>query len=131
VGSEETNDLLNVIREKINSGEYSTKLSQQKHKRHVEGTKEFIVYTHKRETMGMSRPSKLYLSYEEAQDLILQYAGTGKIKKDAKGNALSQEYVQMNKTIGAYEELGEYLDTQTGMIKYGKYNAHLIPIKPK
>ena len=73
----------NNIRENIESGEISDRLSRQKYSRHIEGTPEFERYVSKQEAKGMSRPSKLYLSYDEAQEVIRQYAGTGDNKRGA------------------------------------------------
>ena len=78
----------------------------------------------------MSKPAKIYISFEETQQIINKYAGTGELHETYGSNA-PQEYIRAGKIIGAYEEHGVYYDTETCMIKYSKRNAHLIPVKPK
>jgi len=123
-------DSKNVISERINNKEYSTRISPQKHYRHIRGTKEYQEYASLQDSKGLSRPSILYLTLEQTQNFIIKYSGTGRTKKDRHGNIMSLEYIEADFVVGAYEYRGVYTDTNTAMIKYSKKNAHLVAVKP-
>ena len=116
------------IRDKIERHEISLKLSPQKYNRHVEGTKEFEEYTARRELKDKSKPSKLYLTEEETQDFIYRYAGTGQVKI-LNGIMYPDEFITADQIVGEYEEYGVYRPTSRVMIKYGKRNSHMFPVK--
>ena len=123
-------DSKNLISERITNKEYSTRLSPQKHNRHVYGTNEYQEYVSLQDSKGLSRPSILYLTPEQTQEFITKHAGTGRTKKDRHGNIMPLEYIEVDFVVGAYEYHGVYIDTNTAMIKYSKKNAHLVAVKP-
>jgi hypothetical protein len=119
-----------TVREKIEAGEFSTRLSPQKHARHVEGTKEFAEYARLQAERGKSAPGKLNKkTAEQGQAFIEQYAGTGDQKWDKKGGVLNYEWVDADEYIGEYEEKGVYYKTRRAQIVYAKNGAHLMPAK--
>ncbi|MDR2166835.1 MAG: hypothetical protein LBE35_03155 [Clostridiales bacterium] len=115
----------NDIREKIENGEISDRLSRQKYNRHVEGTGEFADYVAKQERLGKSRPSKLYLSFDEAQEILRLHAGTG----NAHGGVSNVEFINLDKIVGVYEDKGRYISSRRLQIIYGKRSSHLFPVK--
>ncbi|MBQ6264473.1 MAG: hypothetical protein IJK60_03395 [Clostridia bacterium] len=74
-----------IVNEKIESGEYSTKLSHQQHLRHTEGTSEFEKYKQNRLDKGGNPQSIITISEEDTQKIIISKAGTGIIKTTKKG----------------------------------------------
>jgi hypothetical protein len=119
------NVMKNDIREKIENGEISGHLSRQKYNRHVEGTSEFADYVARQERLGKSRPSKLYLSYDEAQEILRSRAGTG-ITHSGVDNV---EFINLDRIVGAYEDKGHYINSRRLQIIYGKRSSHLFPVK--
>ena len=71
--------------------------------------------------------SILYISAEEAQELLNEFAGKGKMK------GLCKEVVDFGKIIGedVDEVTGIGTPTTWGKIHYGKKGAHIVPTDPK
>lgn len=67
------------LKEKIASGELSTKIRTQVQARHIEGTPEFEKYRSSRLEKGQTPQSILTVTTEEAQILIRNYACTGQV----------------------------------------------------
>jgi hypothetical protein len=119
------------ISEKIANGEYSTKLSPQQHKRHVEGTPEFERYKQERAAKGMLSQAILTISEAEAQQLILDKAGTGIVKPAKNGEFEPHESITADKIIGWTWSGNEYIQTNKARIHYGKKSSHIVPIGGK
>ena len=119
------------ITEKIRSGEYSTKLSLQQHKRHVDGTIEYKKYMQVRQAKGLSPQGILTINDKEAQALIIQKAGTGIITKDVNGNIVPRESITADKIIGKTWAGGKLIETNKARIHYGKTSSHIVPIGGK
>jgi len=114
-----------VIAERILQGEYSINLKHQKYLQHVKGTPQFNNAVGSR---GKEQ-SFLVISEEETQQLILQYAGTGDIKKTKNGDVLPQEFITADKVIGSVPINGKETETRRAMIKYSSNGAHVVPVK--
>ena len=73
--------------------------------------------------------SILYISAEEAQELLNEFAGKGNFAD----KLMQKEIVNFGKIIGEYiEEGSEFgIPTTCGKIHYGKNGAHIVPAKPK
>ncbi|MDO4477331.1 MAG: polymorphic toxin type 50 domain-containing protein [Clostridia bacterium] len=71
--------------------------------------------------------SILYISAEEAQELLNEFAGKGKMKGPCK------EVIDFGKIIGESinVETGIKTPTTWGKIHYGKKGAHIVPTLPK
>ena len=82
----------NNIRERINRSEISTFLSPQKFKRHVEGTAEYIEYDRRQVMNGLPRPSRLLISYDEAQRIIDNHAGSS-VQPISSSGAENREFI--------------------------------------
>jgi len=119
------------ISKKIESGEYSTKLSPQQHLRHVEGTVEFERYKQERAAKGMRSQSVLIISEAETQQLILDKAGTGIVKATKDGELIPKEDITANKIIGWTWSGNDYVQTNKAKIHYGKKSSHIVPIGGK
>ena len=123
-----TIDAREVVRNRIQSGEYSLKLSKQKYNKHVEGTTQYEQYASAREIPQ----SKLLISYEEAQEMINKYACSGKFRISSTGKVMNTEWVTVDKVIGKYcDNNGRWHDTNRAQIMYSKTSAHIIPVKEK
>lgn len=117
------------ISEKIQTGQYSIKLSAQQFDKHVVGTAKYQEYLNTRLAGGGNPQSIISISKEDAQKIIENKAGTGIIKVDAKGNARPQEQITCDNIIGQYYYDGKYVDTNKAVIHYGKKNSHWSYVK--
>ena len=118
-----------LIDEYVDAGKFSLKLSKQQFDKHVFGTKKYMEYKASREEKGGNPQSILLVDAAEAQEIINKKHGTGIIKCDRNGNALSQEKITCDKVIGQYYARGQYRDTNKAVIHYSKSGAHLVPIR--
>lgn len=118
-----------TIQEKIATGEYSLRYSQQQYDKHVEGTRDYERYRQSRLDKKKSPPSILEISKEEAESIIRTYSGTGIIKTDSNGNAMNIEQITCPKNIGKYWSHGEWHSTCKCAIHYGRHGAHIVPIR--
>ena len=116
------------ITEKINSGEYSAKLSRQQYLKHIEGTPQYEQYKNSRHAKGQPPQSVLELTEQEAQQMILDKAGTGIVKIDENGNMLPIESITADKIIGKIWSGEKFIKTSKARIYYGKNSSHIIPI---
>jgi len=116
------------IKEKIDSGEYSTKLSRQQYLKHVDGTPQYEQYKQSRAAKGKPPQSVLTITRREAQELIIQKAGTGIVRADKNGNMMPRENITASKIIGKTWSGGILIDTNKARIFYGKQDSHIIPI---
>lgn len=116
------------LKEKIDSGELSTKISVQKQNRHVEGTMEFERYLKQRESRGQTPQSVLDISFEEAQSIVDTKKCTGYVEFS---DGVAREYLNADGVVGRYYGAGEYHDTSRIFIQYSKRGTHIIPIKEK
>lgn len=120
-----------IIKERIESGEYSLNLSRQQYLKHVEGTKQFEAYANSRKEKGQSPQSRITISDVEAQEIIKNKYGTGepRIRKD--GIVANVEYVNADKIVGKCYLNGEWVDTKRTAIHYGKNASHIVPVEDK
>lgn len=115
-----------IIATKIIEGEYSLKLKHQKYLQHVQGTKQYenAVRGRRREQ------SFLTISEKEAQKIIYDYAGRGKMSINRSGDFTdNREYVSVEQIIGKFYEKGEWHETNRLMIIYTKDGSHIVPVK--
>ena len=117
-----------TITEKINAGEYSTKLSRQQYLRHIEGTIEYNRYMKIRQAKGQPPQSVLTITEREAQELIIQKAGTGIVAADVHGDAKPMESITADRIIGKTWSGGKMIQTNKARIHYGKKYSHIVPI---
>lgn len=120
-----------IIKEKIERGEISTKVSRQQQNKHIRGTAQFEQYKATRLTQGRTPQSILTIPEAEAQDLILGLAGSGEIDATGSGTYRNVEFFNANKTVGQYFENSGYKDTTRFAVHYGKKGAHLVPVPPR
>lgn len=118
-----------TILEKVRNGEYKLKLGLQQYRKHVSGTKEYMVYEAARKKKGLGPQSKLTISYEEAQKIIEEKSGTGIIKCRRDGTPTNVEWITCDKIIGQYCDNGQFYDTKKAMIIHGKKGSHIVPQK--
>ena len=116
------------ITEKINSGEYSTKLSHQQYLRHIEGTVEYNNYKQIRQAKGQPPQSILTISEREAQELIIQKAGTGIVTANINGDMIPMESITADRIIGITWSGGKKIYTNKARIHYGIRSSHIVPI---
>ena len=72
--------------------------------------------------------SELNLTYQEAQQLIINKAGTGIVGISRKGDMLPFESITANMIIGKTWSGGKYIETNKARIYYGKKSSHIVPI---
>lgn len=118
-----------TISKRVETGEYSLKLSVQQYDKHSFGTKKYMEYRKTREAKGGNPQSHITISAAEVQKVINEKHGTGIIRTDKVGNASNVEYITCDKIIGQYYAKGEFHDTKKAAIHYSKKGAHLVPIR--
>lgn len=117
------------IAEKIDSGDYNTKMSEQQYLKHIEGTTQFKNYSKARAAKGGNPQSILLIDREKAQSIIINKAGTGVVRAARSGSARDVEDVDCGFVIGKYFGNGEYHETTKASIHYGKKSSHIVPIR--
>lgn len=120
---------LAILKEKIDTGAYSLKLSVQQQSKHIEGTKQFEQYRASRLGKGAMPQSILTISAAQVQEIINQYAGTGVPKMTRAGELSNVEYVTTHLVVGQYYENNAFRDTCRVAIHYGKNGTHIVPVK--
>lgn len=76
--------------------------------------------------------SYLYITEQQAQELVNQYAGTGRIiRSNSDGKWQSKEKIVVDRNIGRYINKfdGTEEDTNAFMISYSKGGVHIIPAR--
>ena len=121
----------NSIKERIEKGELSKKISIGKQKKHIEGTKEFEDYKKSRIEKGKTVQSVLKINEKEAQQLIEEIAGKGEPKITNGKELIKVEYFDADFIVGKYYKDNKYYDTKRFAVHYGKNGAHIVPVKPK
>lgn len=112
---------------RIRRGEYSLKLSEQKYFEHVQGTPQ---YENTAKTRGIE-PSRLTVSYEQAQALIELYSGTGIPKEGTKKKVTNVEFISSRYVIGEWFDGEKWIPTHRFSIHHGKNGSHIVPEKPR
>ncbi len=118
-----------TISAKVESGEYSLRLTQQSYDKHIPGTQTYDTYLKARTDKGLNPQSVLTISKEEAQKIIIQQSGTGIIKPRRDGSATDVEQITCNRIIGYYYQNGMRVSTNKAAIHHGRKGSHLVPIK--
>lgn len=116
-----------TIMEKVQTGEYSLRLSDQNYNKHIMGHRDYERYRESRINKGLGPPSILTISKEEAQDIINRKSGTGIIKTRKDGSPMNIEEITCDRIIGAYWSHGEYQETNKAAIHHGSKGSHLVP----
>lgn len=115
---EQAND---IIKEGLKSGQISAKINIGHQNKHILG-----------KMPPDSTRSYIYGGIEEAQKLVNQYAGTGQIRRNKKGQWVNKEIVTADEYIGVYVDLdtGLKIPTNRFSIHYGKKGTHVVPADP-
>lgn len=72
--------------------------------------------------------SYLTITEQQAQELVNQYAGTGKIIRDRNGKYTGKERIMTKKKIGVCKDLeGNEVPTRSFIIHYSKDGVHIVP----
>lgn len=125
------NDIIKEIRKDIKDGKYNLNLNKQAYEKHVEGHKRFEDYVERVKSRGLNtKPSSITISYDEVQELIKKYAGTGKIS--AVRGQVKEIIVDNEKIVGIYRDInGNESETNEFIIHYStsKKNkgCHIVP----
>ena len=118
-----------TITEKINSGEYNTKMSKQQFLKHKEGSPQFENYKNDRAKKNANPQSVLTIDEKTAQKIIVQKAGTGIVRVSKSGEPRPVEDIDCGYVIGKYYGNGQYHNTTKASIHYGKKGSHIVPIR--
>lgn len=121
------------IRAGIKNGEYNLTLNKEAYEKHIEGTKRFDDYIERLKVKGSPhKPSSLLVSYNDAQELINKFAGTGTII-ESRGQI--KEIIKDNdKIVGIFRDIPSGIEEETSnfIIHYSKSinkGSHIVPIK--
>lgn len=108
------------IRNKIQSNEIIKDIESGKQGKHILGHNNYI-------------PGRSYLTIteKEAQELVNEYAGTGKIIRDRNDRWNNKEIISVNHDIGINVDLetGEETTTNRFVIHYSKKGIHIVPVR--
>lgn len=109
-----------ILKRKLEDGSLKLNLNVGNQKKHIR--------TEKGYTAGRSY---IYGTLEDAQKLVDQYSGTGKLKFTSKGTWTSKEFVVADKPVGVYvnPDNGEVFETRRFSIHYSKSGTHIVPRK--
>ncbi|WP_162300659.1 phage minor capsid protein [Anaerosacchariphilus polymeriproducens] len=118
-----------IIKERIKTSEYSTKLSKQQYYKHVEGTKQYNDYMRSRTAKGNTPQSIITIDAETVQDIINNYSGSGKVKVLNSGVISNVEFVTYSEIVGKYHNGTDWTNTKRFAIHYGKKGTHIVPVK--
>ena len=117
------------ITQMIREGKIRLKLSKQAYNNHVLGTKDYDRKMNSRRAKGYNPQSILTISYEETQEIIKKYSGTGIIKTNKNGRIITVEKITCDRVIGKYCSKGVWYDTNKAQIHYNREGSHLVPIR--
>lgn len=122
-----------ILKEKIASGEISTKIRPQVQARHIEGTAEFDRYKAQRLSKGQTPQSVMTITIQEAQEFVDKYVGTGTVvvQTQKSGAIKIIEFTDTDRVIGRYYKNNAYHNTKRAGIYYSKKGTHVVPTSPK
>ena len=122
-----------ILKEKIASGEISTKIRPQVQARHIEGTAEFERYKAQRLAKGKTPQSVMTITMQEAQEFVDRYVGTGTVVVQTQKNGAVKiiEFTDADRVIGRYYKNNAYHNTKRAGIYYSKKGTHVVPTSPK
>lgn len=105
------------LKEKIRSNSTNKTIHSGKQGKHIPG--------HNNYKEGRSY---LTITEQQAQELVNQYAGTGKIIRDRNGKYTGKERITTQEQIGVCKDLeGNEVPTKSFMIHYSKDGVHIVP----
>lgn len=121
------------LKEKIASGELSTKIRTQVQARHIEGTPEFEKYKSSRLEKGQTPQNILSIANGTPQEIVDNCIGTGivVIKEEKDGLYEIREYTDADRIIGKYYADDVYHETKRMIIVYAKKGTHIVPTNPE
>ncbi len=122
-----------ILKEKIASGEISTKIRPQVQARHIEGTAEFERYKAQRLAKGQTPQSVMTITMQEAQEFVDRYVDTGTVVVQTQKNGAIKtiEFTDADRVIGRYYKNNAYHNTKRAGIYYSKKGTHVVPTSPK
>ena len=122
-----------ILKEKIASGEISTKIRPQVQARHIEGTAEFERYKAQRLSKGQTPQSVMTITMQEAQEFVDKYVCTGTVvvQTQKSGAIKIIEFTDADRVIGRYYKNNAYHNTKRAGIYYSKKGTHVVPTSPK
>lgn len=102
-------------------------LSVSKQNKHIKGTKEYVDKMPASQADGYPGPSYLIVSAEEAEELVLELAGTGEIEHGG-GRWHKIEICRASRVIGyVVPKTGPERPTKWFKIHYADGNVHIVP----
>jgi hypothetical protein len=103
------------IRQKINSGEWGTKINKEKQTPHIENSRQ--------------RGKSYLFNSVDPQMLFDRYSGTGTIERDRKGRRTNKEIVTVDYEVGIDYNANER--TNTFKIHHSRNRTHIVPTKKR
>lgn len=127
------NAKIKETRAHIRSDDQPKKVLQGQQNKHIPGTHEYKQYQAKYEKKGETGPSYLTIPPDQIEPLVKQYAGTGGITLNNKGEWDKRETILDNEIVigKAVNNLnGIEADTTVFRIHYAKDGVHIVPGYP-
>ena len=127
------NITIKKIREYIGSSAYPKDIRVGQQEKHIVGTKNYEQYEEKLKKIKQFGPSRLSISIDEAQKLVNEYAGTGKVQLNKNGVWIKQEVITNSNFIvgtAVNNYTGVEAETTVFKIHYSKKGTHIVPDYP-
>lgn len=126
---EKQEKLKDQIRDDIKNGQYKLEHSKNHYDKHNPIHKRYDDYVERNKAKGKQNPSYLAISFDEANDLVKKYSGTGNIKLKRNGSWDNKELINSTSVIGIHvnQSTGVETPTKAFNIHYGKTGTHIVP----
>ncbi|MFJ7971309.1 minor capsid protein [Psychrobacillus sp. NPDC096389] len=119
------------IKDDIRKGQYKLDHSKNHFDKHIPKHKRYDDYVERNKAKGKQKPSYLTVSFEEANNLVKKYAGTGipVINKSKMEWKQKEDIFNHSQPIGVYidQTTGKELITSAFRIHYSKTGTHIVP----
>lgn len=117
------------IRNDIRNGKYKLDHSKNRYDNHNPKHKRYAEYIERNKSKGLPKPSYLNISFEETNDLVKKYSGSGNISLKKNGTWDNKELIISSSVIGIHVNQGTGVETPTKAfyIHYSKTGTHIVP----
>ncbi|MDI2588057.1 minor capsid protein [Psychrobacillus sp. NEAU-3TGS] len=117
------------IKDDIRNGQFKLNHSKNRYDNHNPRHKRYAEYIERNKSKGLQKPSYLTISFEETNDLVKKYSGSGSITLKKNGTWDNKELIISSSVIGIHVNQGTGVETPTKAfyIHYSKTGTHIVP----
>ncbi|MCK1999754.1 polymorphic toxin type 50 domain-containing protein, partial [Psychrobacillus psychrodurans] len=126
---EKQEKLKDEIKNDIRNGKYKLDHNKNRYDNHNPKHKRYAEYIERNKSKGLLKPSYLNISFEETNDLVKKYSGSGSISLKKNGTWDNKELIKSSSVIGIHVHQGTGVETPTKAfyIHYSKTGTHIVP----